>query len=99
MLMLYLPYLLSNDHLGISVSKSLQYVCIPALMISLTLTKSKLAKDFADLEITLLVFKDETPESRESEAYTPEASIQGKCSSEHGVISINGRISRMLRNF
>ena len=68
-------------------------------MISLTLTKSKLAKDFADLEITLLVFKDEIPESRKSEAYTPEASIQGKCSSEHGVISNNGRISRMLRNF
>jgi hypothetical protein len=43
-------------------------------MISLTLTKSKLAKDFADLEITLLVFKDKTPESRESEVYTPEAS-------------------------
>ena len=62
------------------------YMYIPALMISLTLTKSKLAKDFADLEITLLVFKDKTPESRESEAYTPEASKQGKCSSEHGVI-------------
>ena len=44
-------------------------------MISLTLTKSKLAQDFADLEITLLIFKDETPKSRESVTYTPEASI------------------------
>ena len=43
-------------------------------MISLTLTKSKLAQDFADLEITLLIFKYETPKSRESVAYTPEAS-------------------------
>ena len=44
-------------------------------MISLTLTKSKLAKDSADTEITLLVFKDENPESRESVGYTPEASM------------------------
>ena len=44
-------------------------------MIGLTLTKSKQPKNFADLGITLLVLKDETPESRESVVNTPEASI------------------------
>jgi hypothetical protein len=57
MFLLYLLYLFSNDHLGISVSKAYN-IYIPALMISLTLTKSKLVKEFADSKIILLAFKD-----------------------------------------
>src|ERR1044072_6259599 len=67
MFVLYLLYLFSNDHLGISVSKAYN-IYIPALMISLTLTKSKLVKRTCR-------FKDKASEAKEPNAHIPEASI------------------------